>query len=543
MGNTLPMATAADVIFVDGIVETVTGVTAEAVAVVGGRIVAVGSTDAVARLRTGSTEIVDLAGRALLPGLVEPHSHPDMAGFLYSWVDVSGFRHPHVADVERVLHAAIDAADPGEWVFAFGLDPMLTADIGVWGRDRLDAMAPAVPVAVLMQSMHTLFVNSTALSRVGIDESTPQPSGGGRFGKDSTGRLTGKIEEQSAMAPFLAHALSVPTPMRDLIVDEYRTCASVGITTMGMAGSMPGSDELCRALADDPATPLRLVSYVGHGRALKTGRRPEFDHDRFRIAGAKLWYDGSPYTGTMYLDDPYLESNLCCCTLGIPEGSRGRPNFTPGDLLEVLRTLHADGWQVLTHSQGDRACREMIGLYAQVLDGADDHRWRVEHCALISAEELHRSSEIGVSPSFHVDHIRWYGPELVDDIIGAERGERLMPIRTAIDAGLRPSLHADSPMYPPGPLRLASTAVNRRTRLGTTIAPHLAVTALEALRAVTIDAAWQLGLDDEVGSIEVGKRADFAIVDRSPLRCDPLDIDQLDVESTWLDGAEVWSLS
>lgn len=536
------MATTADLMFVDGVVETITGTTTEAVAVKGGRIVAIGPTDEIARLGGAHTTIIDLGGRALLPGLIEPHSHPDMAGFLYSWVDVSGFNHPRVEDVERVLREAIAAAAPGEWVFAFGLDPMLTADIGVWGRDRLDVMAPDVPVAVLMQSMHTLFVNSAALVRAGIDEATPQPGGGGHFVKDATGRLTGKIEEQSAMSPFLVHAFAVPKPMRELVVDEYRTCASVGITTMGMAGSMSGSDDLCRALADDPTTPLRLVSYVGHGRALKMGRRPEVDHDRFRIAGAKLWYDGSPYTGTMYLDDPYLESNLCCCTLGIPAGSQGRPNFETGDFLEVLRTLHADDWQVLTHAQGDRACRETVGLYAEVLGAKDDHRWRVEHCALIGADELRRSAEIGVSPSFHVDHIRWYGPELVDEIIGPERGERLMPIRTAIDAGLRPSLHADSPMYPPGPLRLASTAVTRRTRLGTTIAPQLAVTPLEAIRAVTIDAAWQLGLDDEVGSIEVGKRADFVVLDRSPLRCDPFDIDRLVVESTWLDGVEVWAI-
>jgi len=528
-------------VFVNGVVETVTDGTAEALAVTRGRITAIGTTDDIARLAGRTTEVIDLAGRALLPGLVEPHSHPDMAGFLYSWVDVSGFNHPTVAQVERQLRDAVAAAAPGEWVFAFGLDAMLTSDLGVWGRDRLDALAPDTPVAVLMQSMHTLFVNSTALQVVGIDEDTPQPGGGGHFAKDPSGRLTGKIEEASAMGPFLAHARARPTPLRELVEDEYRTCAAVGITTMGMAGSMPGSDELCRHLADDPSTPVRIVSYVGHRAALRTGRRPEREHDRFHIAGAKLWYDGSPYTGTMYLDDPYLETNLCCCTLGIPAGSRGRANHEPDELREILRTLHADGWQVLTHSQGDRACREVVDLYAEIVDASDDHRWRVEHCALIDTDALYHSARIGVSPSFHVDHIRWYGPELVGEIIGPERGERLMPIRTAIDAGLRPSLHADSPMYPPGPLRLASTAVNRRTRLGDTIAPYLAVTALEALRAVTIDAAWQLGMDDEVGSLEFGKRADLCLVDRSPLRVEPTDIERIEVVSTWLDGEVVWS--
>ena len=535
------MSTAPDLVFVNGIVETVTGGTAEAVAVSDGRIVAIGDSDEISRLGSTRTEVVDLRGRALLPGLVEPHSHPDMAGFLYSWLDVSGFTYSHVSGVEGALRDAVTKASPGEWVFAFGLDPMLTADIGVWGRDRLDAIAPDNPVAVLMQSMHTLFVNSLALRIAGIDEDSPEPGGGGHYARDESGRLTGKMEEQSAMGPFLAHAFARPTPLRDLVADEYQTCASVGITTMGMAGSMTGSDELCLALADDPSTPLRLVSYVAHGRALKIGRCPEPSHDRFRIVGAKLWYDGSPYTGTMLLDEPYLESNLCCCTLGIPPGRVGRANHDAADFREILQTLHADGWQVLTHSQGDRACRETVALYAEIVDGSTDHRWRVEHCALIGADELRRSAEIGVSPSFHVDHIRWYGPELEADIIGPERAQRLMPVRTAIDAGLRPSLHADSPMYPPGPLRLAATAVNRRTRLGGTIAPQLGCTPLEAIRAVTIDAAWQLGLDDEVGSIEVGKRADFALLDRSPLRVDPLEIEHVAVESTWLDGIQVWS--
>ena len=530
------MSTAPDVVFVNGIVETVTDGTTEAVAVTGGRITALGTTEDVAPLRTRRTEVVDLRGRALLPGLIEPHTHPDMAAVLYSWVDVSGFTHPTVDGVERALRDAIGAAAPGAWVFAFGLDPMLTADIGVWGRDRLDALAPGNPVAVMIQSMHTLFVNSAALSAAGVHEGTPDPPGGGHYAKDASGRLTGKVEEQSAMLPFLGPGLATGGGLPALMAAEYRRYAAVGITTIGQAGAALGSEALCRALADDPATPLRVVSYLPHDRALEMGRRPDPESSRFRIAGAKLWYDGSPYTGTMLLDAPYLESNLCCCTLGIPAGSTGRANFDAHEVRSFLAALYADGWQVLTHAQGDRACREIVDLYAEVVDHRVDHRWRVEHCALVSPADLQRAAALGASPSFHVDHIRWYGPELASDILGPERAEALMPIRAALDAGARASLHADSPMYPPGPLRLAATAVNRRTRLGTTLGAHQACTPLEAVRAITIDAAWHLGLDAEIGSIEIGKRADLTLVDRSPLRCDPLDLEHLTVEGTWLDG-------
>ncbi|MEQ8438848.1 MAG: amidohydrolase [Ilumatobacter fluminis] len=529
----------ADVVFLNGPIETVTGPTVEAVAVRDGRIVAVGSAADALATRTTSTEVIDLAGRALLPGLIEPHTHPDLAAQMYAWVDVSGFTHSHVSGVEAALRSADEAAPAGQWIFAFGLDPILTSDVGAWDRHRLDALVPDRPVAVMVQSMHTLYVNSRAIEAAGLTDDTPDPGQGGHYGRDAAGHLTGRVEEQAAMLPFVIHGLPTPEAVDSMIAEQLDRYAAVGITTLGMAGSF-GGDEPLRRLASSGASPVRVVSYLRHEAALATGPLPRHDADdpsRFRIAGAKLWYDGSPYTGTMLLDEPYLETDLCCCTLGIERGTRGRANFEPGEVAEMLSTLHADGWQVLTHAQGDRACREIVDLYAGVVGDDRSHRWRVEHCALFGRDDLHRAAAIGASPSFHVDHVRYYGPELAADLIGPERAAGLMPIRSAIDAGHRVSLHADSPMYPPGPLRLAATAVTRRTRLGTTIADDQAITAEQALRAVTIDAAWQLGLDREVGSIEVGKRADFTIVDRSPLRVDASDIDGIHVESTWVDGA------
>ena len=385
----------------------------------------------------------------------------------------------------------------------------------------------------MVQSMHTLYVNSRAIEAAGLTDDTPDPGQGGHYGRDAVGHLTGRVEEQTAMLPFVIHGLPTPESVDALIAEQLDRYASVGITTLGMAGSF-GGDEPLRRLASSGTSPVRVVSYLRHEAALATGALPRHDADdpsRFRIAGAKLWYDGSPYTGTMLLDEPYLETDLCCCTLGIERGTRGRANFEPVEVAEMLSTLHADGWQVLTHAQGDRACREIVDLYAGVVGADRSHRWRVEHCALFGPDDLHRAAAIGASPSFHVDHVRYYGPELAGELIGHERAAGLMPIRSAVDAGHRVSLHADSPMYPPGPLRLAGTAVTRRTRLGTTIAADQAITAVQALRAVTIDAAWQLGLDDEVGSIEVGKRADFTVVDRSPLRVDPTDIDRIRIET------------
>src|SRR5574341_1469801 len=153
----------ADHIFLGGTVLTGTGTTAEAVAVMADRIAAVGSEAEVLEHRGRGTEIVDLGGATLVPGFVEPHTHPELSAQCYSWVDVSGFTHRSVGGVTQALRDAAGKTAAGEWIFAFGLDPMLTAGLGTWDRHRLDTISPRNPMAVMIQSMHTLFVNSNAL--------------------------------------------------------------------------------------------------------------------------------------------------------------------------------------------------------------------------------------------------------------------------------------------------------------------------------------------------------------------------------------------
>lgn len=194
---------------------------------------------------------------------------------------------------------------------------------------------------------------------------------------------------------------------------------------------------------------------------------------------------------------------------------------------------------MLVHAQGDRGTREVLDLYEKVLGGGNrrDHRWRLEHCMLATQADLRRALALGVTRSFRVNHVRFYGPELRDAILGPERAARLMPVGEAAALGHRVSLHADSPMYPPGPLSLVRTAVTRLTRHGDPLARDPALTLEQALRAVTLDAAWQLFADDELGSIEPGKRADFTLLERDPFELAPADLDRIPVLATWLDGA------
>ena len=527
--------------------------TAQAIAITDGRITAVGERDSVLEQSAPETEILQLEGACVLPGLIEPHTHPDLCAQCYAWVDVSGFTHKKVEGVERALHDAVARTPKGKWIYAFGLDPMLTEDIGRWGRDRLDEISPDHPIAVMIQSMHTLFVNSAAYEAAGIDEQSPDPPGGGRFQRDAHGRLTGKIEEAPALLPFLRFDVPPPDVVSARMWDQYQRYAAAGLTTIGIPGlftpiSMLGVFE---EFSERPEVPIRTVAYIRHQQVDQIPWRPGDGNDRFRVQGVKLWYDGSPYSGTMLLDEPYLESRLCCCTLGIPSGTTGHANFSPDELVETAKRLSDDGWQILTHAQGDRGTREILDLYEQALasrasaddGGRWDHRWRLEHCALISRDDLARAARLGVTPSFHVNHVYYYGKELRDSIIGSERAAGLMPIGSAIACGHRVSLHADSPMYPPEPFRLMRTAVTRRARGGERIAQDEAISAEQALRAITIDAAWHLFAEDRVGSLRLGKFADLTVVDRNPLSIDPDDLDQVSVLETWLGGKPMYRRS
>ena len=302
---------AADAIITGGPILTLDSArpTAEAVATRGEHIVAVGDRDSVLALRGPGTEIVDVGGACVLPGLVEPHTHPDLCAQCYGWIDVSGFTHAHVEGVEAALAEAVAGAAGGEWLFAFGLDPMLTAHVGTWGRDRLDRIAPENPLVVMIQSMHTVFVNSCALERSGIDEDTPDPAGGGRYQRDSSGRLTGKLEEAAAALPLLRFMDQSVEAVEASIWEQYGRYARAGLTTIGMPGMFLPLPmlEVFAKLARRDALPVRLVAYLRHHQVDAVDWKPGDGDERFRVQGVKLWYDGSPYSGTMLVDDPYLE--------------------------------------------------------------------------------------------------------------------------------------------------------------------------------------------------------------------------------------------
>ncbi|QKX16521.1 amidohydrolase [Microbulbifer sp. YPW1] len=496
---------------------------AEAIAVRDGRIIAVGTRAEVEKFSDDNTEVTDLSGNTLLPGFVAAHEHPAISAVFRNFFDMSGFTHPSAADAWKALEAEIANTPRGEWIYAKGLDPVLLSGLATPTRTQLDQLAPHNPVFILAQSMHTAWVNSAALAAMGIDENSPVPGEGSYYGRDENGRLNGMLVEKPALEPFLAphkNPLKV-TAAYQAELDDLRRAGYTTVASLGF--NVPAW--LARWVASDHFSPrIRQFFYYRGENLDKLDGTPEKEGDSFRVLGAKFWYDGSPYSGSMVVEQAYADSDLST-QLGIAHGSHGEPVIGAQEFQQQLHLFSERGWQTATHVQGDRAARDYLRLLQANLDNLPvdqrdrfiAQRHRLEHGLLLSESLLPQLAELGITPSFHINHLYYYGDALKDQLLGEERAQRLLPVAAAFAHDMHPTLHADSPMFPAEPFSLMQTAITRRSRGGTVLGPDQALTPLQALRALTINGAWQLGMENEVGSIEVGKYADLVIVDKNPL--------------------------
>jgi predicted amidohydrolase YtcJ len=536
--------TQADMIFVGGDIITVddTNPTAEALAVGGENILAVGARDDVLKFKGSQTEMVDLEGKTLMPGLIEPHSHPIISALLYEWTDVSGFNNANGAEVMERLHKAAADAKPGEWIGAFGYDPILIRDLKSLSADMLDEISSTNPIFIMIQSMHTVYVNHKAFEVVGITNDTPQPERG-TYVKDEDGNLTGMVIEQEAITPLLMSMLgNVQGRSTELINKQLWRYAKAGYTSVGAMGVFPVFLDwmsVLKELIEGDDCPIRM-SVMNKATDLELGFEIDFgpDTDRLCSGGAKFWYDGSYGTGNVLLDEPFVNSELLQKGLGVPEDTCGSSMMPKERLRELIQKYHDAGMQISVHGQGDRGIRDIIDAYEAVLETSprEDHRHRIEHGGLFPLDDMERAARLGITPSWHINYVYYYGEAMRDEIVGPERAERCYPIGAANRAGHRSSVHNDSPMYPAEPFRLMRTAVTRKSRKDETIGADQAITVEDAIKAVTIYPAWQMFMEDKVGSLEAGKLADLVIVSENPLTVEPDRLDQVRVIATYRSG-------
>ena len=511
---------------------------AAAVAVKNGRIIGVGSEAELQEQVGPLTRTVELGDGVLYPGLVEPHMHLWVTALIYRWVDCSPLTHDSLEDVFDELKAAAAAAKPGAWILGSGFDPSLFPGFPEIGRKELDAVSQDHPVAVLNASMHFSYVNSKALQVAGITDDAPDPPGG-HFGRDADGRVNGVLGEMGAVGLLLEHIDKLS--LRGLVDNIHAItddAARVGVTTMREAatGALMGEKEiiLLRALSALGRLRTRISLAVMDDEATTWDSKhvhPGAGNERVWIGARKIVGDGSNQGRSGYLHEPYLGTT-----------ERGAMNIEPAALVERIAWCEENGWQLMVHANGDATTQLVAQAYEKALSGKPrkELRHRMEHCSLVDDGVFETMAAVGVSPSFLINHVYLWGQTFQDNLLGPERSQLLDRTARAAAAGLRFSLHSDYNVSAINPLHYVRVAATRDMAGGGTLNDAERVSVHQALRAVTIDAAWQLHADDVLGSISVGKHADFAVLDRDPEEVQPREIDQIHVLQTWMGGKRTY---
>ncbi|WP_006244365.1 amidohydrolase [Mycolicibacterium tusciae] len=512
--------------------------TAEAIAVSNGRIVAVGRRADVEEWIGHETRTVDLQGSCVMPGLIEAHGHPLMEAIVLSdrMVDIRPVTLPEADDVVAAIQAEV-AKRGADGAYLNGWDALLQHGLPDPTLEWLDGVAPATALVIVHNSGHKAYFNSAAAARVGLTRDTPDPKGAS-YGRDANGELNGSAQEIGAVFPLLSGAIQ-PSEYPAMLRAELARLNRAGLTTCSEMAFDPIFRPVINEMRDDLTVRLRV--YEMSTAAMTTDMVPDNGDDLVRQAGIKIWVDGSPWIGNIDLSFPYLDTEATR-SIGIPKGSCGCANYTREQLTEIVGAYFPKGWQMACHVQGDAGADTILDVYEEALRShpRDDHRLRLEHVGAIRDDQLQRAHELGVTCSLFVDQIHYWGDIVVDGLFGAERGNRWMPCGSAVATGMRISLHNDPPVTPEEPLRNISVAVTRTAPSGRVIGPEQRITVDQAIRAQTIDAAWQLHSDDVVGSLEVGKYADMVVLSADPRSVPPEAIADLDVQATFLAGRQVY---
>jgi predicted amidohydrolase YtcJ len=513
----------------------------EALGVEGDRIAAVGSEDEVLAWADGRAEIVELQGRALLPGFIDAHGHFPGEGIYAALADLNS---PPIGEMRSIddivarMRTQSAETPAGEWVVGMSYDDSLLAEKRHPTREDLDRISTAHPVALVHISGHLATVNSRALTELGFDAQTPDPEGG-VIRRDASGEPDGVLEETAA-DPVMEMITNQGLWASIAMVREANQRYAASGTTTAQSGYAPATlVQILTWASRLGLIPLRLVIWPGMEDAdqMLDGEveLETYDPDWVRIGRIKLVADGSIQGYTGYLGEPYY----------VPPGDdpdfRGYPRIPPDELRERVLRYHRAGLPMAIHGNGDASIDDIL----DALEAADaekpfgDVGTVIIHAQMAREDQLDRMEKVGAIPSFFVLHTYYWGDRHHDIFMGPERAARMSPVRSALDRDLHPTLHADSPVVPMEPLRIVWSAVNRQTTGGRILGEDQRVTVMDALAGVTIDAARQHFEDDRKGSLEVGKFADLVILSESPLDV-PEHIDEIEVVETIVGGETIY---
>ncbi|MBI5585137.1 MAG: amidohydrolase [Deltaproteobacteria bacterium] len=563
-----------DLILINGKVVTVNrhfGIAA-AVAVKNGRIAAVGGTEVVKSLAGPETKVIDLAGATMLPGINDAHMHAPFFGATRPplALDLTFPAIQTIGDIVAAVRRKAAAAKPGEWIRGFGwnqgsLKECLEDPSVFPRRSDIDPVSPNNPVILTDFSGHTILVNQKALEIAGLHRDSPNPVSG-EMERDSRGELTGIFKELGAQALVTTQ---VPILTREekkiALLNAISILNAQGVTSFTDAAIGPGGEsyvsgvmsaafiDIYRELLTQDqltarATILLLLgnygalTYEDLEQGLRTFQVPTgLDREWLQFPGVKIFADGIPLTYTSWMNEDYVSGNY---GHGVPVIPGKTDQEQHDNLVAMISLVHRHGFQVAVHATGDRAIDAAVDGFFQAIKAqpGGDPRHYVIHGDFISAATCRRLAALngGVAMQPTIEAMI---SDFEPSVVGEQRAAYEWPMRTALDHGVNLTSSSDAPITVPNWLLGVENAVLRESLTsGAASGPEEAITVPEAIRTYTINGAYQDHLEAVKGSIEVGKVADFCIIDQDILSVDPHEIRKTKVLKTIVGGRVVYEV-
>lgn len=541
----------AEKIYINGKIITVDAKNsvAQAVAVSAGKIVDVGSTAAISKLKGANTVVIDLGGKTVIPGLIDGHSHfmglgrTKMANVAAPPVGPVKNLTDLVAELQK--HKAEKKIADGEWITGFGYDVDQLAEKRHPTKEDLDSAFPTNPVVITHVSGHMSVANSAALKLAGIDSNTKDPAGGLIVRKTGTNEPEGLLQEKAQGLIRSLVERKVPTLDDQLsdLKDQQTFYASYGITTAQDGSTSFESLQLLKTAAERNALFIDIETLPSYGIVDKVLGNPQFKYgvldNHLKLNGFKFVSDGSPQGKTAFFGKPYLTKVPGCDNAEC----KGFPVTTQEQFNAAVKKGFENNIQVFVHCNGDAA----IDMYLTAIENANkelkttstNRRPVVIHSQFVRPDQLDQYQKLGMVPSFFTNHTFFWGDVHVQNL-GENRAFFSSPLKSALKRNIWFTNHTDYVVTPVNQMFLLWSSVNRQSRSGKTIGPEERVTPIEGLRAITINGAYQYFEEKTKGSIEKGKLADLVVLSDDPLTIDPLKIKDIVVLETIKEGQTVF---
>jgi predicted amidohydrolase YtcJ len=517
----------------------------DAVVVKDGKIVYTGNKEEAMKQAGEGHTMMNLEGKTLVPGFIDGHCHffafgsQAIAANLLASPDGKCNSIDDLITELKIWHQKNGVDKTQGWIMGIGFDDATLKENRFPDKNDLDKVSTDLPVMATHISGHFCSVNTKGLELLGITAASKNPEGGiiRRVGK--TMEPNGVLEELAAM-PHMIKAITPTTEaLNDLYMDEgQKMAASYGYTTCNEGRAM-GNHEKMAAYADKGKFYLDINSWIDYTypQYMRSQWYGKEYKKHYRIAGLKLTLDGSPQGRTAWRTVPYLIP---------PDGQQKNYNGYPAipkddDVQKIVDSAFANNWQLKSHTNGDAAADQLFRAVGKAAAkyGNDDRRTTIIHGQLIRMDQLDSLKKYNIVGSFFPMHTYYWG-DWYKKIIGPDKAQQISPIKSALAKGIRVTSHTDAPVALPNLMMILWTTVNRISRSGTIMGPNERLTPYEALKTFTIWGAEQFFEEKNKGTLAAGKLADMVVLDKNPLKVDPITLKDIVVVKTIKDGKVVF---